>query len=216
MRCSESPETLRGKTRRIFAMAAMLWSVCASAQDLGRIGPVYPIAEPSLLDVILAKLREAENSGAFAKMQRDTQARVKRGIEQPAPIATITKATKARSFYYDPSIVVPYAIADADGRLIVAPGTRVNPLDTVSLSKQLLFIDARDPAQVGRAKRILEERGGRLKVILTGGSYLDLMRRWKQPVYFDQQGSLAEKLGIRHVPALVSQEDRRLRIDELL
>ena len=58
--------------------------------------------------------------------------------------------------------------------------------------------------------------GGRLKVILTGGSYLDLMRRWKQPVFFDQQGSLAEKLGIRHVPALVSQEDRRLRIDELL
>ena len=114
------------------------------------------------------------------------------------------------------SIVVPYAITDADGRLIVAPGTRVNPLDTVSLSKQLLFIDARDPAQVGRAKRFLDERGGRLKVILTGGSYLDLMRRWKQPVFFDQQGSLAEKLGIRHVPALVSQEDRRLRIDELL
>ena len=63
---------------------------------------------------------------------------------------------------------------------------------------------------------LLDERGGRLKVILTGGSYLDLMRRWKHPVFFDQQGSLAEKLGIRHVPALVSQEDRRLRIDELL
>lgn len=216
MRCSEPPDPLRGQVRRILAMAAMLWSVCASAQDLGRIGPVYPIAEPNLLDVILGKLREAESSGALAKMQRDTQARVRRGIEQPAPVASITKATKARSFYYDPSIVVPYAITDADGRLIVAPGTRVNPLDTVSLSKQLLFIDARDPAQVGRAKRFLDERGGRLKVILTGGSYLELMRRWKQPVFFDQQGSLAEKLGIRHVPALVSQEDRRLRIDELL
>ena len=81
---------------------------------------------------------------------------------------------------------------------------------------KMVVIDARDPAQVGRAKRFLDERGGRLKVILTGGSYLDLMRRWKQPVFFDQQGSLAEKLGIRHVPALVSQEDRRLRIDELL
>jgi len=216
MRCSEPRDKVHGEVRRFLALTAMLWSVCAAAQDLGRIGPVYPIAEPSLLDVILSKLREAESSGALAKMQRDTQARVRRGIEQPAPVTAITKATKARSFYYDPSIVVPYAITDADGRLIVAPGTRVNPLDTVSMSKQLLFIDARDPAQVRRAKRFLDERGGRLKVILTGGSYLDLMRRWKQPVFFDQQGSLAEKLGIRHVPALVSQEDRRLRIDELL
>src|SRR4051812_22501709 len=119
MRCSESPNTFRGQVRRILAIAAMLWSACASAQDLGRIGPVYPIAEPSLFDVILGKLREAESSGALAKMQRDTQARVKRSIEQPAAVATLTKATKARSFYYDPSIVVPYAITDADGRLIV-------------------------------------------------------------------------------------------------
>jgi conjugal transfer pilus assembly protein TraW len=199
-----------------FVAAALLLSFAAHAQDLGIIGPVYPIAEPSLLEVILARLRDAEATGVLARLQRDAQARAKHQIEQPAVIVKLTKTTKARSFYYDPSIVVPYAITDADGRLIVAPGTRVNPLDTVSMSKQLLFIDARDPAQVGRAKRILDERGGRLKVILTGGSYLDLMGRWKQPVFFDQQGGLAEKLGIRHVPALVSQEDRRLRIDELL
>jgi conjugal transfer pilus assembly protein TraW len=92
----------------------------------------------------------------------------------------------------------------------------VNPLDTVSLSKQLLFIDARDASQVGRAKTTLEERQGKVKLILTGGSYLDLMRRWKRPVFYDQQGQLTEKLGIRHVPALVSQEGKRLRIDEIL
>jgi conjugal transfer pilus assembly protein TraW len=42
------------------------------------------------------------------------------------------------------------------------------------------------------------------------------MRLWRRPVYYDQQGQLVEKLGIRHVPALVSQEGRRLRIDEIL
>ena len=217
MRCSEHLCQPRRRPGRMALVAvAVLLSFAARAHDLGVIGPVYPIAEPSLLEVILARLRDAEASGVLARLQRDAQARAKHQIEQPAAIVKLTKTTKARSFYYDPSIVVPYAISDADGRLIVAPGTRVNPLDTVSLSKQLLFIDARDPAQVGRAKRILDERGGRLKVILTGGSYLDLMRRWKQPVFFDQKGSLAEKLGIRHVPALVSQEDKRLRIDELL
>jgi conjugal transfer pilus assembly protein TraW len=199
-----------------FAVVALALSGAVQAQDLGVIGPVYPIAEPSLLEVILAKLREAESTGLLARLQRDTQAKVKRGVEEPAPVAGITKTTRPRSFYYDPSIVVPYAITDADGRVIVAPGTKVNPLDTVSLSKALVFIDARDAAQIAHARKLLDERAGRVKLILTGGSYLDLMRRWKLPVFFDQQGSLTEKLGIRHVPAIVTQEGKRLRIDELL
>ena len=202
--------------RTALVVFAMLLSFVARAQDLGGIGPVFPIAEPSLLEVILSKLREAEATGVLARIQRETQANVKRGIEQPAPVERITKTIKARSFYYDPSIVVPYAIADAEGKVIVTPGTRVNPLDTVSLSKALLFIDARDSAQVGRASKILDERGGKVKVILTGGSYLDLMRRWKRPVFYDQQGALSEKLGIRHVPALVSQEGKKLKIEEIL
>jgi conjugal transfer pilus assembly protein TraW len=209
------PQTVPDR-RTVFLAAALLLSVTARAQDLGVIGPVYPIAEPSLLEVILAKLREADANGVMARLQRDAQASVKRGIEQPAPVARITKTTMARSFYYDPSIIVPYAITNADGKVIVAPGTKVNPLDTVSLSKRLLFIDARDAAQIGRARGILDEHGGKVKVILTGGSYLELMRHWKRPVFYDQQGQLTDQLGIRHVPALVTQEGRRLRIDEIL
>lgn len=216
MRSSELRSQAIHHARTALVVFAMLLSFVARAQDLGVIGPVFPIAEPSLLEVILSKLREAEATGVLARIQRETQANVKRGIEQPAPVERITKTIKARSFYYDPSIVVPYAIADAEGKVIVAPGTRVNPLDTVSLSKALLFIDARDPAQVGRARSILDERGGKVKVILTGGSYLDLMRRWKRPVFYDQQGALSEKLGIRHVPALVSQEGKKLKIEEIL
>jgi conjugal transfer pilus assembly protein TraW len=216
MRSSEfrRPSVRHGRTTLL--VAATLLSLAVRAQDLGVIGPVYPIAEPSLLEAILSKLREAEASGLLARVERESQVSVTRRIEQPAPVAGISKTTRARSFYYDPSIVVPYAITDAQGKVIVAPGTKVNPLDTVSLSKTLLFIDARDAAQVGRARNMLDERGGKVKVILTGGSYLELMRRWNHPVFFDQQGQLTAKLGIRHVPALVSQEGRRLRIDEIL
>jgi conjugal transfer pilus assembly protein TraW len=201
--------------RAILGVAVVVLSISVRAQDLGVIGPVYPIAEPSLLEVILSKLHEAQTTGLLAGLQRDAQARARRAIEEPPALASLTRTTKPRSFYYDPSIVVPYAITDAEGRLIVAPGTRVNPLDTVSLSKTILFIDARDGAQVARAQTILEEPRAKVKLILTGGSYLDLMRRWKRPVYYDQQGQLTQKLGIRQVPALVSQEGRRLRIDEI-
>ena len=85
----------------------------------------------------------------------------------------------------------------------------------VSLSKPLYFFDARDPRQVREARAVIDAHRGQVKLILTGGSYMDLMRRWKLRVYYDQQGALVSQLGIRVVPALVSQEGKRLRIDEL-
>lgn len=195
---------------------ALLTTHAAAALDLGVIGPVYEIAEPSLIEVIHARLHELDASGALARLQRESQMRITREVVEPVPVSGIVKTTHARSFHFDPSIEVPYPVTDADGRVLVAPGTRVNPLDTVSLSRPLLFIDARDEAQIESAVRLLAEHRGELKLILTAGSYLDLSRRLKQAVFFDQQGSLTTKLGIRHVPALVTQDDKQLRIDELL
>ena len=202
--------------RMAVAVSCSLAIHCAHARDLGVIGPFYPITEPSLIEVIQSKLREMQLSGGLDRLQRESQARIRREVEQPAPVAGITKTTRARSFHFDPSIEVPYPITDADGRVIVAPGTRVNPLEVVSLSRPLLFIDARDTTQLNKAQRLLAERKGQVKLILTGGSYLELMRRWKLAVFYDQQGHLTTQLGIRHVPALVTQDGKRLRIDELL
>ena len=211
---------MRSSSRRhgkpiLLAAALLAASPIASAEHLGVIGPVYEIAEPNLLEVILAKLRHAESSGVLARLQQDSQRNAKRAIEEPAPVSSVTRTTRARSFFHDPSIVVPYAITDAEGKVIVAPGTRVNPLDTVSLSKTLLFFDARDANQLKRARSLLDQQQGKVKLILTGGSYLELMRRWQVPVFYDQSGVLVAQLRIQHVPAMVSQDGRRLRIDEL-
>ena len=46
-------------------------------------------------------------------------------------------------------------------------------------------------------------------------AYLDLMQAWRRPVYFDQHGRLTRQFGVTQVPALVSQDGARLRIDEL-
>jgi conjugal transfer pilus assembly protein TraW len=85
----------------------------------------------------------------------------------------------------------------------------------VALSQPLLFFDARDAAQVRQARALIERYAGKVKPILTGGSYLELMRRSGMRVYYDQQGALTGRLGITEVPALVTQEGKRLRIDVL-
>jgi conjugal transfer pilus assembly protein TraW len=199
----------------LLAIAGPALTHAAHAQHLGVIGPVYPIAEPSLLAVIQSSLQGLAAGGGLERLQRESQARVRRQIEEPTPVAGLNRTATARTFHIDPSIEVPYPVTDAEGRLIVAPGTRVNPLDVVSLSRPLFFFDARDAEQVDRARRELTEHRGQVKLILTGGSYLDLMRRWKQTVYYDQQGLLTTRLGIRQVPARVTQDGRRLRVDEL-
>lgn len=186
-----------------------------AATHIGTLGPTYPIAEPDLLQFIAERLREKERSGELQRLMQDAQRRAVAQVQQPPPVAGLVATTVPRSFVWDPSFTLDRNIVDAQGRLLYPAGSRHNPLDVVSMGRQLLFFDARDPRQVQRAQALLTAQPGRIKPVLTGGSYLDLMRRWQQPVYHDQHGLLTRRLGIRQVPALVSQEGRRLRIDEL-
>ena len=187
----------------------------ASGTNLGTLGPTYGIAEPHLLDFIQQRLRDKEQSGELQRLMQEAQARGISAVKQPTPVPGLRATDNARTFYVDPSLTLDRNIVDAQGRLLFPAGTRKNPLDVMSLSKQLLFFDARDRRQVTRARELITRYNGRVKPILTGGSYLDLMTAWRVPVYFDHQGTLTKRLGIRQVPALVSQEGLRLRIDEV-
>ena len=187
----------------------------AGAVDLGTIGPTYEIAEPHLLAFIEQRLREKERSGELQRLAEAARARGIDTVLQPPPVEGVRTTERPRTFYVDPTFTLDRNITDPQGRLMFAAGTRKNPLEVVSLSRHLLFFDARDPRQVKHARELSGRYAGRIKPILTGGSYLDLMKAWRVPVYYDQSGTLTRRFGIRQVPALVSQDGLRLRIDEL-
>lgn len=192
-----------------------MWGHAAHAEDLGTIGPTYAITEPNLLAFIEQRLREKERSGELARLEAQARARGTEAVTQPKPVPGLRATETARSFYFDPSFTLDRNILDGQGHLLFAAGLRKNPLEVVSLSKHLLFFDARDRRQVARARELIASHQGKVKPILTAGSYLDLMKSWRTPVYYDQQGVLVRRFGITQVPALVSQEGMRLRIDEL-
>jgi conjugal transfer pilus assembly protein TraW len=199
----------------VFAIVAGLSLPRVYAADLGTIGPTYEIKEPHLLRMIEKRLLEMERSGELAQIEQKAKARAEKTIKNPTPVPGIQATRTPRTFYFDPTFTLDRNILGSRGELLFAAGTRKNPLEVVSLSRHLLFFDARDKRQVIRARELLAHYQGRLKPILTAGSYLGLMQSWRIPVYYDQQGLLSRKLGIRQVPALVSQEGMRLRIDEL-
>ncbi|WP_374384270.1 type-F conjugative transfer system protein TraW [Thermomonas sp.] len=195
--------------------AATSWALGAQAANLGTIGPTYPVAEKNLLDVIMARLRAKEASGELKRHEQEARDRAAYAVNNPRPVDGLRRAQAARTFYFDPTFTLQSNVVDSTGAVLFPAGTRKNPLEVVSLSKHLLFFDARDPGQVTRARELIEHYQGKVKPILVGGSYLDLMKRWNKPVFYDQEGALVRKFGIAAVPAIVSQEGQRLRIDEV-
>ena len=199
----------------VVAAGLNLLAPTAFAVELDVIGPTYEIGEPHLLQMIERRLRDMERSGELQRLEEQARGRGIESVKHPPPVAGLYPTETVRTYYVDPSFTLDRNILGPQGELLFAAGTRKNPLEVVSLSRHLLFFDARDPRQVGRARQLMATYRGRVKPILVGGSYLELMKSWLIPIYYDQHGLLTRRLGIAQVPALVSQEGLQLRVDEL-
>lgn len=204
---------MKMRTLPICATAlALIVAAQASARDYGQQGTVWPVIEPDLLQQIHARLQHLEATGETARLNEELKRRTIARVNRPEPVAGITSASATRVWRFDPTITVERDIADDKGRVIIAAGTRVNPLDTVPLRQSLVFLDGDDPAQLAWAA----QRYGatRAKLILVRGAPLELMKARQRRFYFDQGGNLVKHFGIRAVPATVEQQGRALVITE--
>lgn len=203
--------------KRVRPMIALLaagvgMATPALARDYGQQGAVWPVVEPDLLAQIHARLAHLEKTGETARLNEELKRRTIARVNRPEPVAGVGSAAATRSWRFDPTITVDRDIADEKGRVIIAAGTRVNPLDTVPLRAPLVFLDGDDPAQLAWAARRFGAT--RAKLILVRGAPLELMKERQRRFYFDQGGSLVKHFGIRAVPATVEQQGRVLLVTE--
>ena len=190
--------------------AALLAAAPVGAKDLGVRGETWPVAEPDLLVTIERRLLEMRRSGELARREEEARADARRHLEAPAPVPGIAPARRVRVRYLDPGVVVESDIRAPDGTLLARAGARINPLERIALTRDLLFIDGRRDAEVAWA--LARERPA--TIILLAGRALALSRRHGRPFFFDQGGRVAERLGIAATPSVVAQAGRRLRIEE--
>lgn len=198
--------------RALLGLGLAVATVPAAARDYGQEGATFAILEPDLLAVIRQRLLRLEATGALDAANRALAARTVARVRRPAPVAGMKSATTSRRWLVDPSITAADDYRDARGRVVVARGTRVNPLDTVRLRQPLVFLDGDDRAQLAWAIARLPAAA---KLILVRGAPLDLMKARRRRFYFDQGGALTSRLGIRAVPALVEQQGRLLAVREV-
>ena len=190
---------------------AVLLYGTVSAKDLGIRGETWAIAEPDLLQVLEARLQELERSGDLAKLEDEARARARVRVEVPEPVAGIAPAVRRHSRRIDPSVVLDRDVHLANGRLLAAAGTRLNPLEHVPLHRDLLFIDGRREAEVDWALEHAEPS----TIVLLAGRPLDLARRHGRSFFFDQGGRFATRFGLAGTPVLVEQEGLHLRLTEV-
>ena len=186
----------------------------AFGDDFGTMGETFEILEPDLLEWIADRLRLAEATGELDAMNDEFAGRVERNVRRPAPVEFIVQADEARTWLYDPTVTVQEDYADHNGVVFARTGDRVNPLETMALSRQYVFIDGDSADQVAWALARYREHEGLVTIVLTRGAPLELMDEHQVRFYFDQTGFLSERLGIRAVPASMQQEGDRVRLRE--
>ncbi|MBA3814775.1 MAG: type-F conjugative transfer system protein TraW [Alphaproteobacteria bacterium] len=190
----------------------------AQAKDLGVHGALAPIEEIDPIEIIQQKLKVMEESGELKKRNVELQKKARASVERPKLVEGITRATSSRTFTFDPTYIAKEDLYDHQGRVFAKKGTKINPLENISLSQNLVFFDGDDGEQLAWVKDQLAKPEGLkpTRLILVRGTPLKLAEELEIPVYFDQSGTLTTKLAIKHVPAFVSQVNLHLKIEEII
>lgn len=196
----------------IFCIALIIFTYQdALSKDFGVVGHVWDIKEEDILEYIEKKLRLVD----VDKLKEEMRDKTREVVERPKLVNGVTDNLLPRIHYHDPSYVVPEDIYDHKGNLLYKAGYKVNPLNQVPLRERLIFINGDNGEQVKYALKRRKEYQGLAKIILTKGAPLEIQRKEKVWMYFDQQGVLTTKLGIKAVPALVEQSGLRLKVTEV-
>lgn len=202
--------------KTLLALLLLLFSSKAVvAKDYQIQGATYQITEKDFLKDISEKLQAAQKDGKIAKFQNDLKTQMVTSVNSPKGVDEITKAATNREWLFDPSISKPTDLADQTGKVFYRAGTKVNPLDYISMTQALIFIDGTDETQVKWALKKYKQLKSKAKIILIRGRIIDLMRLKKVRLYFDQGGNLTSKFNIKAVPAVVEQEGKMLKVREV-
>ena len=198
----------------IGAALLLTGSVGSQARDFGQVGQTFPVIETDLLATIETRLRRAQATGELDRVNAMFAKRVEAKVRRPTPVAGITAADQPRSWNFDPAITLERDIRDQKGNLIASAGQRINPLDFVVIRQDLVFVDGDDAGQLDWATRQFAD--AKVKIIFVNGSPIEAMTARKRRFYFDQEGKLTHRFGIRHTPAVVTRAGTVMRVSEMV
>lgn len=184
--------------------------------DLGVRGPVERISERDLIEVMQDKVAAI-----------DWEEKKKKAIQRVwsnQKFIELPKAVRDRTKLVDPTIVISRDIRDAEGNVLVAEGTRINPLALKEFNQALVVFDPNDGEQlrlVDGIQKELSKRYQRVTLIVTRidvsngwQSYKSITDRYNAPVY-KLTPDIYSRFELEHVPSVVTSAGEHFRIQEI-
>lgn len=193
-------------------MVVLIASFDATANDLGLIGPSYPIIERDLIEVIQGRIRDKIEAGELDALHQELIEDSKNYAARP-PGTALPRAQVYRAVEINPLYTLEQDIIDADGKVLFKAGTQVNPLTLKPLTKMLCFIDGDDLQQVTWLVTHCAADSSN-KLILVNGDFLAITQQLGRRLYFDQQGFLVDRFAIQSLPAVIRQSGEVLYLEE--
>lgn len=200
-------------TCKIFASTALLLILSVQVfaqQTLPREGRIYPISEPDMLE----ELRTKAASVDWNKMVDKEKQKEKIKNFKPETLVSLPAAKQDRAYLVDMTYTLDVDLPDGKGGLLYPKGYSFNPLDYTQLRGKLIVIDGSDPRQVAWFDASPYRDDINIKLLLTGGSYYQLMEKFRRPVFYYMQ-PMATRLQVEAVPAIVEQAGKMLKVTEV-
>lgn len=201
-----------GWLRRMASMAQH------GTSDLGKRAEDYEIAEVDFIQEMQQRLaridwaarREAAIEGFWLKHE--------------AQFVSLPEARERRERRVNPSVRVTEDLLDAEGRLLVAAGHTINPLNWAPLSKTIIVFRGTDPRHVATATHLARaaQANGRGVILLTtsidpeqGWQHLSQLERTLAGSVYVLPKALVDRFEISHIPATVASRGHELVVTEV-
>jgi conjugal transfer pilus assembly protein TraW len=184
----------------------ILPSFKTEAKDFGIQGQTWEIQEEGFVSMIKRRLENIDIKKDFAQ-------KVKEKILRPKPIEEIKKTVIERNFVVDPTYTLEESIILPCGKVLYPAGYKINPLEHVNLDGKIIMLDGDDEASLNWFKS--QGFSENDKLILVKGSPKLVEEALDRDVYFDQLKEFVKKFNITQVPAVLSQEDRLIKVHEV-
>ncbi len=191
----------------VFLFASPVAWAQSPGKDLGIHGKLYEIKEEDMLSYVRRKAGAIDMQALRESMEKKFEESY---AEHSLVSLDVPSATEERVRYVDPSVVVRNPLYDHTGKMI-SPAGIVNPLDHISLSKSIIVLRE---DQLKRALKKISGNGEKPILILTDGDIQRASSLAGQIVY-KASPFMLRRLQIEKVPSLVTQDGRKLRVEEL-
>ncbi len=176
----------------------LLFSSISSAVTISQ-GTAYEIVEPDLLQEIQQKAQQVDWQALSRNMQL-TQEFVRLPIAQ-----------EDKSYYHTPIAVLPFEVKDKDGKILYPKGFKFNPLKYTTLPNQLIVLGY--PRHLDMVSNLSSLVSPDDTLLIANMDTREFIKKTGKRAFLLTKDA-AKRLGVKRLPAVISQQGDKLFIEE--